>query len=85
MSARINWSSVHVRQLLTFDLSPELAITEVPEDSDAKASFVRDEIPEELVVATRKRVGQAGLSRPKRVQRLACLCLARDEENEGQG
>jgi hypothetical protein len=47
---------------ITFDLSPELAITEVPEDADAKASFVRDEIPADLVEATRKRVEQAGLS-----------------------
>ena len=47
---------------ITFDLSPELAITEVPEDSDAKASFVRDEIPTDLVEATRKRVEQAGLT-----------------------
>ena len=53
---------MHVRRFVTFDLSPELAITEVPEHSDAKASFVRDEIPDELVVATRKRVEQAGLS-----------------------
>ena len=47
---------------ITFDLSPELAITEVPDDVDAKASFVRDEIPSDLVEATRKRVEQAGLS-----------------------
>ena len=47
---------------ITFDLSPELAITEVPDDADAKASFVRDEIPTDLVEATRKRVEQAGLS-----------------------
>ena len=39
---------------VTFDLSPELAITEVPEDADAKVSFVKDEIPADLVVATRK-------------------------------
>ena len=47
---------------ITFDLSPELAITEVPESAEAKASFVRDEIPADLVEATRKRVEQAGLS-----------------------
>jgi hypothetical protein len=47
---------------ITFDLSPELAITEVPGEPEAKASFVRDEIPADLVEATRKRVEQAGLS-----------------------
>ena len=47
---------------ITFDLSPELAMTEVPDDADAKASFVRDEVPSDLVEATRKRVEQAGLS-----------------------
>jgi hypothetical protein len=47
---------------ITFDLSPELAITEVPESAEAKASFVRDEIPADLVESTRKRVEQAGLS-----------------------
>jgi hypothetical protein len=47
---------------ITFDLSPELALTEVPGEPEAKASFVRDEIPADLVKATRKRVEQAGLS-----------------------
>lgn len=47
---------------ITFDLSPELAITEVPDSPEEKAGFVREEIPGQLVEATRKRVEQANLS-----------------------
>ena len=47
---------------ITFDLSPELALTEVPDSAEEKASFVHKEIPADLVEATRKRVDQAGLS-----------------------
>ena len=46
---------------ITFDLSPELAITEVPDSPEEKAVFVREEIPGQLVEATRKRVEQANL------------------------
>ena len=47
---------------ITFDLSPELAITEVPDTAEAKSSFVQEEIPASLVASTRKRVEEAGLS-----------------------
>ena len=38
---------------ITFDLSPELAITKTPETSEQKLAFVKSEIPEELVKTTR--------------------------------
>ena len=47
---------------ITFDLSPELAITKTPETSEQKAAFVKSEIPEELVKTTRERVERTGLS-----------------------
>jgi hypothetical protein len=47
---------------ITFDLSPELAITEVPDTAEAKSTFVQEEIPAPLVTSTRKRVEEAGLS-----------------------
>ena len=47
---------------ITFDLSPELAITEVPDYASGKEEFVRNEIPADLVEATRKRVEAAGLT-----------------------
>ena len=47
---------------ITFDLSPELAITRTPETSEQKAAFVKTEIPDELVKTTRERVERTGLS-----------------------
>ncbi|MBT5715879.1 MAG: hypothetical protein HOI70_03110 [Opitutae bacterium] len=47
---------------ITFDLSPELALTEVPDSAEEKSSFVKEEIPRDLVHATRKRVTDSGLS-----------------------
>ena len=47
---------------ITFDLSPELAITEVPDDADAKASFVLMRFPRTWSRPLLKRVEQAGLS-----------------------
>ena len=47
---------------VTFDLSPELAITKTPETSEQKAAFVKSEISEELVKTTRERVERTGLS-----------------------
>ena len=46
---------------ITFDLSPELAQTVIPESDEAKARFVEKEVPLELVIAARKRVENAGL------------------------
>ncbi|MCJ8330242.1 MAG: hypothetical protein HRT89_11430 [Lentisphaeria bacterium] len=44
---------------ITFDLSPELAETEIPEDSQA---YVNDNIDAELVAAVKAKVANAGLS-----------------------
>ena len=46
---------------ITFDLSPELAQSVIPESDEAKARFVEKEVPLELVIAARKRVENAGL------------------------
>ncbi len=46
---------------ITFDLSPELAQTVIPESDEAKARFVEKEVPLELVIAARTRVENAGL------------------------
>jgi hypothetical protein len=46
---------------ITFDLSPELAETVIPESEEAKACFVDKEVPHDLVDAARKRVENAGL------------------------
>ena len=47
---------------ITFDLSPELAITEVPDDAREKEEFVKGEISSDIVEATRKRVQEVGLA-----------------------
>ena len=47
---------------ITFDLSPELARTEVPEDPRAQAGYVAVEIDVELVARVKQRVGEAGLA-----------------------
>lgn len=46
---------------ITFDLSPELAITKVPESEGERAEFVRNEIDDALVEAVRIRVNGLGL------------------------
>ena len=46
---------------ITFDLSPELAITEIPGTEVEKQEFVKQEIPADLIESTRKRVAEAGL------------------------
>jgi hypothetical protein len=46
---------------ITFDLSPELAQTDIPESEEKKARFVEKEVPVDLVHAARKRVENAGL------------------------
>ena len=46
---------------ITFDLSPELAQTEIPQSEEEKARFVEKEVPVDLVHAARKRVENAGL------------------------
>ncbi len=46
---------------ITFDLSPELAITKIPDTEVEKQEFVKREIPADLVESTRKRVAEAGL------------------------
>jgi hypothetical protein len=46
---------------ITFDLSPELAQTVIPETDEARTRFVKNEVPLELVSAARKRVENAGL------------------------
>ena len=47
---------------ITFDLSPELAITEVPDDAREKEEFVKGEISSNIVEATRKKVQEVGLA-----------------------
>ena len=47
---------------ITFDLSPELAITEVPDDAREKEEFVKSEISPDIVEATRKKVQEVGLA-----------------------
>ncbi|MAH25947.1 MAG: hypothetical protein CMI19_03190 [Opitutae bacterium] len=47
---------------ITFDLSPELAITQVPDDAREKEEFVKGEISSDIVEATRKRVQEVGLA-----------------------
>ncbi len=46
---------------ITFDLSPELAQTEIPQSEEEKSRFVEKEVPVDLVHAARKRVENAGL------------------------
>ena len=46
---------------ITFDLSPELAQTEIPQSEEEKARFVEKEVPVDLVHAARKRVENEGL------------------------
>ncbi|MDQ8185539.1 tagaturonate epimerase family protein [Pelagicoccus sp. SDUM812002] len=47
---------------ITFDLSPELAITEVPESFEAKKAYVEENIEDVLVRTVAKRVADTGLS-----------------------
>ena len=47
---------------ITFDLSPELAITEIPSSAIEKQEFVEREIPATIIESTRKRVEDAGLN-----------------------
>ncbi len=47
---------------ITFDLSPELAITEVPDTARQKEEFVKGEISPDIVEATRKKVQEVGLA-----------------------
>ena len=46
---------------ITFDLSPELAITEVPDNEEARADYVSREIDSSLVEAVQARVNELGL------------------------
>lgn len=46
---------------ITFDLSPELAITEIPADDEDRASYVQNEIDNTLVEAVRIKVARLGL------------------------
>lgn len=46
---------------ITFDLSPELAITEVPESDEAKKSYVEANIESDLVAKVASRVADTGL------------------------
>lgn len=47
---------------ITFDLSPELTVTELPEGSDAHAAYVASEVDASLVETVKKRVADAGLT-----------------------
>ena len=47
---------------ITFDISPELALTEVPDSPEQKAAYVSANVPADLVSAARRRVEEAGLS-----------------------
>ncbi|MCU0797131.1 MAG: tagaturonate epimerase family protein [Akkermansiaceae bacterium] len=47
---------------ITFDLSPELTVTRVPEGAAAQAAYVSAEIDADLVAKVRERVAAAGLS-----------------------
>ncbi|MBL63750.1 MAG: hypothetical protein CMI30_10130 [Opitutae bacterium] len=46
---------------ITFDISPELAETEVPASIEEKAAYVAANVPVDLVDAARRRVEEAGL------------------------
>jgi hypothetical protein len=46
---------------ITFDLSPELSRTKVPEGSESQAAYVRQEVEPALVSQVQKRVGEAGI------------------------
>jgi len=50
---------------ITFDISPELALTEVSESPIEKSLFVTQNVPEDLVEAARRRVEEAGLTPTK--------------------
>ncbi len=47
---------------ITFDLSPELTVTQLPEGAEARASYVSEEIDSALVAKVKTRVAEAGLS-----------------------
>ena len=46
---------------ITFDISPELAETVVPDSPEVRGTYVENEIDSSLVEAVRKRVGEVGL------------------------
>jgi len=46
---------------ITFDLSPELTVTEIPESPAARADYIAKEIDADLVAAVRERVASVGL------------------------
>lgn len=50
---------------ITFDLSPELALTQVPESADACAAYVEREIDSALVGVVERRVKDAGIELDK--------------------
>ncbi|MFP6899773.1 MAG: hypothetical protein VCA36_02450, partial [Opitutales bacterium] len=47
---------------ITFDLSPELAETEVPASPEEKSAYVASKVPADLTSAARQRVEEAGLT-----------------------
>lgn len=50
---------------ITFDISPELALTEVSDSPIEKSMYVTQNVPEDLVEAARRRVEEAGLTPTK--------------------
>ena len=58
MTARTPSAGCVLASYITFDLSPELAVTPVPADP---AAWVAAEVPAELVATVRARVAAAGL------------------------
>ena len=58
---------------ITFDLSPELAVTVIPDSEESRQCFVKTEIEESLVRTVRKRVDQTGVSlNESRLNELLC-------------
>ncbi len=47
---------------ITFDLSPEFALTKVPSDAPARAAWVSAEVDPKLLATVRSRIASAGLS-----------------------
>ncbi len=59
---------------ITFDLSPELAITIVPESSSARSEYLGREVPAEILSSVRSRVDGLGLGLEREAfESLACL------------
>ncbi|MBK1879075.1 tagaturonate epimerase family protein [Pelagicoccus mobilis] len=59
---------------ITFDLSPELAITEVPDSESARSQYIQANISSELIQTVRTRVETLGLSlNPDAFAELSCL------------